>query len=72
MSTPEDREQVTETYRLQAKKKIAALWESISFRPFRRGVWLLDTALRQPEELMQARHAELCALGTAFQLPPSA
>jgi GNAT superfamily N-acetyltransferase len=69
---PEDREQVTETYRLQAKKKIAALWESIGFQPFRRGVWLLDTALRQPEELMQARRAELRALGTAFQLPPSA
>ncbi|MEV5989236.1 hypothetical protein AB0L85_30325 [Streptomyces sp. NPDC052051] len=69
---PEDREQVTETYRLQAKKKIAALWESIGFQPFRRGVWLLGTALRQPEELMQARRAELRALGTAFQLPSSA
>lgn len=37
---PEDREQVTEAYRLQAKEKIAALWESIGFQLFRRGVWL--------------------------------
>jgi hypothetical protein len=63
----EDREQVTEAYRLQVKEKIAALWESIGFQPFRRGVWLLDTALRRPEELMQARRAQLRALGTAFQ-----
>ncbi|WP_314414805.1 hypothetical protein [Streptomyces sp. DSM 40484] len=69
---PEGREQVTEAYRRQAKKKIAALWESIGFQPFRRGVWLLDTALRQPEELMQARRAELRALCTAFQRRPSA
>jgi GNAT superfamily N-acetyltransferase len=69
---PEGREQVTEAYRRQAKKKIAALWESIGFQPFRRGVWLLDTALRQPEELMQARRAELRALGTVFQRRPSA
>ncbi|MER6014864.1 hypothetical protein [Streptomyces bluensis] len=68
---PEDREQVTEAYRLQAKKKIAALWESIGFQPFRRGVWLLDTALRRPEELMQGRRAQLRALGTAFQQPGS-
>jgi GNAT superfamily N-acetyltransferase len=64
---PEDREQVTEAYRRQVKKKIAALWESIGFQPFRRGVWLLDTALRQPEELIQARRAELHALSAAFQ-----
>ena len=37
-------------YRRQAKEKIAALWESIGFQRFRRGVWFLDTALRQPEE----------------------
>ncbi|MGI5405194.1 hypothetical protein ACQEV9_00210 [Streptomyces chartreusis] len=66
---PEDREQVTETYRRQAKKKIAALWQSIGFQPFRRGVWLLDTALRQPEELLKARRAELHALSIAFQRP---
>jgi GNAT superfamily N-acetyltransferase len=35
---PEDREQVTEAYRRRAKKKIAALWESIGFQPFRRGL----------------------------------
>ncbi len=46
---PEDCEQVTEAYRLQAKEEIAALWESIGFQLFRRGVWLLDTALRRPE-----------------------
>ncbi|WP_159054303.1 hypothetical protein [Streptomyces sp. AS58] len=64
---PEDREQVTEAYRRQAKKKIAALWQSIGFRPFRRGVWLLDTALREPEELLRTRRAELHALSAAFQ-----
>ncbi|AWZ09217.1 hypothetical protein DRB96_37620 [Streptomyces sp. ICC1] len=64
---PEDRAQVTEAYRLEVKKKIAALWESIGFQPFRQGVWLLDTALRLPEELMQARRAQLRALGGAFQ-----
>ncbi|MFJ8749935.1 hypothetical protein ACIREO_11445 [Streptomyces sp. NPDC102441] len=63
---PEDREQATEAYRRQAKKKIAALWESVGFQPFRRGVWLLDTALRQPEELIRARRAELHALSAAF------
>ncbi|WP_405876545.1 hypothetical protein OG762_46545 [Streptomyces sp. NBC_01136] len=64
---PEDREQVTEAYRRQAKKKIAALRESIGFQPFCCGVWLLDTALRSPEELLLARRAELHALGAAFQ-----
>ncbi|WP_208860829.1 hypothetical protein [Streptomyces griseoflavus] len=64
---PEDREPVTEAYRRQAKKKIAALWESIGFQPFRRGVWLLDTSLRQPEELMLARRTELHALSADFQ-----
>ncbi|MEU6926962.1 hypothetical protein [Streptomyces sp. NPDC046631] len=64
---PEDHEQVTEAYRRQAKKKIAALWESIGFQPFRRGVWLLDTALRQPEELIRARRTDLHALSAAFQ-----
>ncbi|SEP02238.1 hypothetical protein [Actinacidiphila rubida] len=64
---PEDREQVTEAYRRQAKKKIAALWESIGFQPFRRGVWLLDTALQAPEELMFARRDDLHALSAAFQ-----
>ncbi|MET9378833.1 hypothetical protein ABZX98_32650 [Streptomyces sp. NPDC002992] len=64
---PEDREQVSEAYRRQAKKKIAALWQSIGFQPFRRGVWLLDTALRQQEEALQARRADLNALSTAFQ-----
>lgn len=64
---PEDREQVSEAYRRQAKKKIAALWQSIGFQPFRRGVWLLDTALRQPEELLRARRAELHELSAAFQ-----
>jgi hypothetical protein len=66
---PEDREQVSEAYRRQAKKKIAASWQSIGFQPFRRGVWLLDTALRQPEELLRARRAELHALSAAFQRP---
>ncbi|ALO91225.1 hypothetical protein SHL15_7674 [Streptomyces hygroscopicus subsp. limoneus] len=64
---PEDHEQVTEAYRRQAKTKIAALWESIGFQPFRRGVWLLDTALRQPEELLLARRTDLHALSAAFQ-----
>lgn len=66
---PEDREPVSEAYRWQAKKKIAALWQSIGFQPFRRGVWLLDTALRQPEELLRARRAELHVLSAAFQRP---
>ncbi|MFI8930687.1 hypothetical protein ACIG3E_23815 [Streptomyces sp. NPDC053474] len=68
---PEDREQVTEAYRRQTKKKIAALWESIGFQRFRRGVWHLDTTLRQPEELMLARRAELHALSADFQGPAS-
>jgi hypothetical protein len=63
---PEGREQATEAYRRQAKEKIAALWESVGFQRFRRGVWLLDTALRQPEELIRARRAELHALSAAF------
>ncbi|ALP00195.1 hypothetical protein SHL15_9279 [Streptomyces hygroscopicus subsp. limoneus] len=39
---PEDHEQVTEAYRRQAKTKIAALWESIGFQPFREacGSWI--------------------------------
>ncbi|QLE70222.1 hypothetical protein FGW37_33125 [Streptomyces rectiverticillatus] len=68
---PEDGEQVTEAYRRRAKKKIAALWESIGFQPFRGGVWLLDTALRRPEELLRARRAELHALSAAFRRPAS-
>ncbi|WP_405773692.1 hypothetical protein [Streptomyces sp. NBC_00859] len=64
---PDDREQVTDAYRRKAKKKIAALWQSIGFQPFRHGVWLLDTALRQPEELLQARRAELHTLSASFQ-----
>ncbi|PWG15483.1 hypothetical protein DF268_01420 [Streptomyces sp. V2] len=64
---PEEGAQVTEAYRREAKKKIAALWESIGFEPFRGGVWLLDTDRRQPEELMSARRADLKALEAAFR-----
>lgn len=64
---PQDREQLTAAYRRRAGKKIAALWESIGFRSFRRGVWLLDTARRQPQELLLARRDELRALSAAFQ-----
>lgn len=63
---PEGREKVSDADRRRAKKKIAALWESIGFEPFRNGVWLLDTALRRPEELMRARREELQALSGAF------
>ncbi|KAB2587488.1 hypothetical protein [Streptomyces arboris] len=63
---PEDREQVTDAYWLQAKEKIAARWESIGFQLFRRGVWLRHRPVR-PEELMQAHRAQLRALGTTFQ-----
>lgn len=64
---PCKREEVTEEYRQQAKEKIAALWESIGFSPFRRGVWLLDTALRGPEDLLNARQEELQTLSAAYR-----
>ena len=63
---PDEREKVTEEYREQAKTKIAALWESMGFRRFRHGVWLLDTALRAPEDLLHARQEEMQALSAAY------
>jgi GNAT superfamily N-acetyltransferase len=64
---PEGRKRVTDAHRRQATKKIAALWESVGFHPFRHGVWLLDTALRQPNELLMTRRDDLRALSIAFQ-----
>lgn len=62
-----NRDEVTEDYRQRAKTKIAALWESIGFRPFRRGVWLLDTALCEPDDLLRARHKDLQELSAAYR-----
>ncbi|MBQ0969532.1 hypothetical protein KBY91_38540 [Streptomyces sp. RK23] len=64
---PEDCEQVTEAYRLQAKEEITALRESIGFQLFRRGVWRPGRRPAPTGELMQARRAQLRALGTALQ-----
>ncbi|WP_035841567.1 hypothetical protein [Kitasatospora azatica] len=64
---PQNREEVTDTYRKRAKKKIAALWESIGFERFRNGVWLLDTALQEPIDLHRARRADLLALSHAYR-----
>ena len=64
---PEDRDEVTEAYREEAATKIAALWESIGFHRFQHGVWLLDTALKEPGERLEERRADLESLSAAYQ-----
>ncbi|MFJ2722232.1 hypothetical protein [Streptomyces sp. NPDC087437] len=64
---PEDRDEVTETYRAAAKGKIAALWESIGFHAFQDGVQLLDTSLREPADLLRQRRGDLQELSAAYQ-----
>jgi hypothetical protein len=69
---PDDREEVSQAYRKQARRKIAALWESIGFTPFRRGVYLLDPALRQPGELLAQKRNELLQLAQAYRAQAAA
>lgn len=64
---PGDREDVSESYRQQARRKIGALWESIGFTPFQRGVHLLDTALREPADRLAQRRQELHQLSQAYR-----
>ncbi|MFD6821961.1 hypothetical protein ACFWC5_16540 [Streptomyces sp. NPDC060085] len=64
---PEDRDEVTEAYRATAKRKIAALWESIGFHVFQDGVQLLDTSLREPADLLRQRREDLHELSAAYQ-----
>ncbi|MFJ6141113.1 hypothetical protein [Kitasatospora sp. NPDC092286] len=61
------RDETTDTDRRRAKKKIAALWESIGFERFREGVWLLDTAQQTPIDLHQQHCAHLKALAHAYR-----
>lgn len=49
-----------------ATAKIAALWETIGFEPFEKGVYLRDAAGDFGEEL-QARRSELAQLSSEFQ-----
>ncbi|MFE1320946.1 hypothetical protein [Kitasatospora phosalacinea] len=64
---PKGRDETTETDRRRAKKKIAALWESIGFERFREGVWLLDTAQQTPIDLHRQQRAHLKALSHAYR-----
>ncbi|SOD91520.1 hypothetical protein [Streptomyces sp. Ag109_G2-15] len=64
---PDNREEVSESYRQQARRKIAALWESIGFTPFQNGIYLLDPALRQPGELLTQKRNELLQLARAYR-----
>ncbi|MGA6227230.1 hypothetical protein ACPESV_43675 [Streptomyces umbrinus] len=64
---PDDREEVSESYRQQARRKIAALWESIGFTHFKDGVYLLDPALRKPGDLLAQRRKELLELSQAYR-----
>ncbi|MFJ2264722.1 hypothetical protein ACIOKD_41820 [Streptomyces sp. NPDC087844] len=64
---PDDREEVSESYRQQARRKIAALWESIGFAHFREGVYLLDPALRKAGDLLAQRREELLELSHAYR-----
>ncbi|WFB11385.1 hypothetical protein LRS74_33430 [Streptomyces sp. LX-29] len=64
---PENREEVTDAYRAAAKEKIAALWESIGFHPFQRGVQLLDTSRQEPVDLHRQRRNDLEELSAAYQ-----
>lgn len=64
---PENREEVTDAYRARAKMKIAALWESIGFHAFQRGVHLLDTSLQEPVDLHQQRRKDLEGLSDAYR-----
>ncbi|MGW2572871.1 hypothetical protein [Streptomyces sp. NPDC001537] len=63
---PDDWEEVSESYRQQARRKIAALWESIGFTHFQDGVYLLDPALRQPGDLLAQKRKELLQLSQAY------
>ena len=64
---PDDREKVSEAYRQQARRKIAALWESIGFTSFQNGVYLLDPALREPADRLAQRRQELHQLAQAYR-----
>ncbi|MFF8374423.1 hypothetical protein ACF05W_37295 [Streptomyces lydicus] len=64
---PDSREEVTAAYRAAAKEKIAALWQSIGFHAFQRGVQLLDTSLQEPADLHQQRRNDLDELAAAYQ-----
>ena len=64
---PDDKDEVSEEHRAQAKEKIAALWESIGFQSFQGGVQLLDTSLREPGDLHQQRRSDLEELSAAYQ-----
>lgn len=50
----------------EATAKIAALWESIGFQPFKDGVYLLDTAL-DDSSIISQRRKELAALGQEYR-----
>ncbi|WP_405468117.1 hypothetical protein [Streptomyces anulatus] len=64
---PDNRDDVTDAYRATAKKKIAALWESIGFHTFRNGVQLLDTSLQESDDLLRQRRSDLTELSAAYQ-----
>lgn len=64
---PENDDEVTDAYRTAANEKIANLWETIGFRPFRRGIQLLDTALQRPIDLHRQRREDLQALSRAHR-----
>ncbi|WP_405669660.1 hypothetical protein [Streptomyces sp. NBC_01530] len=64
---PDNREEASESYRQQARRKIAALWESIGFTHFQDGVYLLDPALRKPGDLLAQRREELLELSQAYR-----
>ncbi|MFJ4674192.1 hypothetical protein [Kitasatospora purpeofusca] len=64
---PDNQDEATEVSRDEAVGKIAALWESIGFHRFQHGVWLLDTALKEPGERLEERRADLEALLAAYQ-----
>lgn len=64
---PDNRDDITDAYRATATKKIAALWESIGFHPFRNGVQLLDTSLQEPDDLLRQRRNDLMELSAAYQ-----
>lgn len=50
----------------EATAKIAALWESIGFRSFKDGVYLLETALKD-SSIVSLRRKELAALGQEYR-----
>ncbi|MGW2564245.1 hypothetical protein ACWCXB_34575 [Streptomyces sp. NPDC001514] len=56
---PADRDRATE--------KIAALWRSIGFHDFEHGIQLLDTAMREPTDLLDKARQHLDDLSSAYQ-----